>query len=231
MKSYRLFILSFFLESYIITSAQESSLFAVVNENNVTIWETSVRRDCGASYVMGIDLDSNNMTWWQHDDGVFVTCLCYFDLAVYYGPLEPGDYNVDVYYTSAEIPGVTYDGSTTFTIQGSRETSDSIVSGYQSECGGVGINENRTEKIITVDLYPNPVCLGKILHINALNIHGEAILELFSSDGQIIYSRKFQDISYRGEILINSDIFRSRGIYFARLQTSQNAFIRKIVVR
>ncbi len=109
-------------------------------------------------------------------------CLCIFDLSVTYGPLEPGDYTVDVYFTSPVEPGEFYEGSTAFTIGGNRDVADGgIISQYQSDCY-TGLDD--PGPVEEFRIYPVPLEAGEILNVEAIPTGGKAILEIFTLTGK-----------------------------------------------
>lgn len=86
--------------SYVITAQnQPDSIYAVVDGNYVTIYDSGSFRNCGALYDMIITKDGYQLTWLQDDYGMAAYCYCNFDLSVTAGPLDAGHYFVDVYYT------------------------------------------------------------------------------------------------------------------------------------
>ncbi len=45
-------------------------IFTTVDGNNVTLWETGAKRNCGALYEMTVNLNDHYMKWVQVDTGI-----------------------------------------------------------------------------------------------------------------------------------------------------------------
>jgi hypothetical protein len=155
----RFFILLPLMTFCSIVFSQNETIYAEVNGNTATIWQTGTERNCGALYEMLITLDDFHLQWLQRDTGDLVFCMCNFDLSVTVGPLISGMYYVDVSHTEVDNPDTIYDGSTAFVVEESDfRDSVAIISYYQSECqGGVGSGERQDERAVGIGQnYPNP---------------------------------------------------------------------------
>jgi len=97
-------------------AAQEDSLYVTVSSDTATFWHTQTHRNCGSLFVMDVDVDGYQVTVTEVDTGAYAYCHCYFDLSVTFGPLDPGEYTVEVFSTDS-LYG-TYWGTTSFTIGG-----------------------------------------------------------------------------------------------------------------
>jgi hypothetical protein len=226
------FAIGCFITILMVTSdsfSQESDIYAVVDGNNVTLWETGAYRNCGALYLMEIDLVDHHIDWYQVDTGLAAYCYCLFDLSVTYGPLEPGDYSVNVYYTESYTDDTIFDGTTGFSIGNkNREITSGIISQYQSDCY-TGITDPEKDNN-DFRIFPVPVRGGGIVHIEALSVNESAILEIFSVGSKLIFSRYYDGVqAFRDEWMTN-ELFPVSGLYFVRLRTVDKVYVRKISV-
>jgi hypothetical protein len=203
-------------------------IHATVDGNNVTLWETGAQRNCGAVYEMTVNLEDYHMKWVQVDSGMIAFCLCTFDLSVTYGPLEQGDYSVDVYFTSPVEPGEYYEGSTVFTIGGKRDVADGgIISQYQSECY-TGLDDPGPAEEFRI--YPVPLEAGEILNVEATPNGRDAMLEIFTLTGKRVFCRQYDGNQKIQDRFIKEELFPVPGIYMLRLKTSNIVFTRKVTV-
>ena len=53
----------------------QSSIFAVVDGNNVTLWQTNTERNCGSRHGAAITLENNHINWYQVDTGGVANCF------------------------------------------------------------------------------------------------------------------------------------------------------------
>jgi hypothetical protein len=106
---------------------------------------------------MLVDLDNYQMTWLEGDTGNMVKCLCYFDLSVTIGPLDPGTYSVDVYHTERWEQDTLYDGSTSFVIERNMNSGTAeVIKSFQSDCYDlVGTDDNPIIAPVGQN-FPNP---------------------------------------------------------------------------
>jgi len=176
--------LSFCLVVY----SQNETIYAEVNDNTATIWQTGTERNCGSIYEMLITLDDFHLQWLQQDTGDLAYCMCNFDLSVTVGPLASGTYYVDVFHTEVDNPDTIYDGSTTFEIEESNfRDSVNIITYYQSECyGAMGSGDNQDEKAVRIEQnYPNPFSdITFIPYLSPKN--GECILLILDVFGRVV---------------------------------------------
>lgn len=210
--------------------SQSQNIFAYVNGDTVTLWETGAYRNCGAVYTMEINIIDHQIDWYQIDTGLAANCFCTFDLSVTYGPLEPGFYNVNVYYNESYSPMDTiFEGSTSFTIGTDRyEVTSGIISQYQSDCYlGLEDPESVNEDF---RIFPVPLRNGEILNLEASPTGGKAILEIYTLTGELIYSKQYNGNQPIQDRLMKDEIFPVAGIYLVRLSTDDQVYIRKITV-
>ena len=180
---------------------------------------------------MSINQLGHQIDWYQIDTGQAAYCYCNFDLSVTYGPLEAGDYNVNVYYTESWNTDTIFEGTTDFSIGAKmRDLTSDIISQYQSECySGIGITDlDKDDNNFMI--YPNPAKSGDVIHIMALDTHGKAVLEIYSTDGRKIYTKQFQDARNINDLLSADITLSNKGAYFLRLITSENTLTGKIIV-
>jgi hypothetical protein len=232
MKSFTISCLVIFMVITFSEFSQSQNIFATVDGNIVTLSETGTQRNCGALYEMTVNLDDHYMKWVQLDSGLSANCLCVFDLSVTYGPLAPGDYTVDVYYTFSFEPGEIFEGSTSFTIGGYRNFKDGgIISQYQSDCySGEGIADSDGAGQDSFKLYPVPLKDGELLHLEVTPSAGKAVLEIFTLNGKLVYSKEYEGNQLIRDRFVKDELFPVSGIYIVRLKTPDNVFARKLTV-
>lgn len=203
-------------------SSTAQSFYAEVINDTVILTETQAWRNCGSMYKAMVTVDGYTLNWYQLDTGMTATCYCVFDLSVTYGPMEPGNYTANFFYTDAWQPADTiFEGSVDFTIN-SRGVAlpGGIISTYQSDCySGQGTQDNVNESSFRV--YPLPVSDGQSLHFEANGMIEDAILEIYSIAGQKMLSMEFKgrkDISVEW---LKEEIFPNPGIYVANLRAGR----------
>ena len=231
MKTFLTVCIACMLLSGVSLSLWSQNIYATVEGDTVTLWESFTLRNCGSMYKMEVELSDYHLDWYQVDTGDMAVCLCVFDLSVSYGPLEPGSYTADVYYTQAMWPDTMYEGSTSFTISGSRNISDGgVISQYQSDCySGVGISE-KDENANDFKVYPVPVGNGQVFHLETNGLCEDAILEIFTISGIRIFSREYKGKMVISEQWKKEELFPDPGIYIARLVTAGSIITRQISV-
>jgi len=233
MKSFTISFLIIYSLINMALSSQSQNIFAYVNGDTVTLWETGAYRNCGAVYTMEINIIDHQIDWYQIDTGLAAFCLCTFDLSVTYGPLGPGSYNVNVYYNESYSPSDTiFEGTTSFTIGTDRcEVTSGIISQYQSDCySGIGIVDPEDFENGNFRIYPVPVKDGELLYLEAFPTGGKAILEIFTLTGKLVYSKQYDGNQPILDRLLKDEIFPVPGLYLARLRTCDQVYIRKITV-
>ena len=129
-----LFFTYIFLTNILV--AQSDNIYVEVDGTNAILWQTNAERNCCALYRMDVELETNQISWYQIDTGDACYCICHFDLSVTVGPLEGGEYFVDVFSTEVTYPyDTTFQGSTSFTIGGRNFIGEiNIISQHQSDC-------------------------------------------------------------------------------------------------
>lgn len=225
MRKIVIFIFSLFLFANFLL-AQNDSIYVVVDGPNATIWQTNTQRNCGAIYQMDIVSDAYNISWYQIDTGATAYCICNFDLSVTIGPLEGGEYFVDVFSTDVAFPGDTiFQGTTSFTI-GGRNVEDkiNIIDEYQSDCynyvniKGPDINQ---DELLLLQNFPNPFS-NKTTILYSVESAENAELIIYNCVGQIV--RKFNcnnliegTIEWDGTNKLGKRV--NPGLYFYQLLT------------
>ena len=228
-------ILLTFLLSGNFSIAQTDNIFVEVNGNNATIWQTNAERNCCALYRMDVEMENNNISWYQIDTGDACYCICHFDLSVTIGPLEQGEYTVDVFATEITNPGdTTFQGSTSFTI-GAKSIKDdvTIISQYQSECYNyLDIKDPVTNQDELLQNYPNPFS-NKTTIMYSVNNAENIELIIYNCVGQII--KKF-DCNNTNNGLIKWDRTNNRGkrvgpgLYFYCISTPEFRLTKKMQI-
>ncbi|MCD4773490.1 MAG: T9SS type A sorting domain-containing protein [Bacteroidales bacterium] len=175
-----------------ILAAQTDNIYVEVDGNNATIWQTNAERNCCALYRMDVEMENNEILWYQIDTGDVCWCICHFDLSVTIGPLEQGEYNVDVFATEITYPDdTTFQGSTSFTIgEGNFKDNVNIISQYQSECYNyIKIKDPDTNQDeLLLQNFPNPFN-NKTTIMYSVNTSENIELIIYNCVGQIV--RKF----------------------------------------
>jgi hypothetical protein len=214
--------------------AQYQSIYADVQGNIATIWETEAERNCGALYQMNVDLENYQIIWIQQDTGAAAFCICNFDLSVTIGPLSSGTYNVLVYHTEITSSDTLFDGSTIFIIeQQTLRDSISIISQYQSDChGGVDIKEDTEITSNWIDQnYPNPFSTLTWIHYCLIN-EGTEQLIIYNIYGQVVSKMALNAadriISWDGRD--RNGINLPAGIYYYKLESQQSRDCRRMIL-
>jgi len=209
--------------------SQAPDIFAVVDGNNLTLWETAAYRNCGALYLMNADLDDHHIDWYQVDTGLAALCYCTFDLSVTYGPLEPGDYSANVYFTESYTGDTIFEGTTTFSIGNiKQEITSGVISQYQSDCY-TDIKDLERENGDFV-IYPVPAHYGGLLYIETYPKGGQATLEIVALTGIRVYCKQYNGNQPIKDQLRVDELFPVTGIYLVRLITVDQIYLKKISV-
>lgn len=207
----------------ILSFSQYDSIYVTVDTNYATIWHTQVERNCGALYVMDIQITDYNILLVERDTGASMDCMCYFDLSVTIGLLHSGDYTVDIYSKDLGALDSTYWGSVVFTINNKIFREDSLeISQCQSDCYDiVPINNTGNSSGLYLKCYPNP-------GTNMINIKlsgtKEATIQITNLSGQVIFSRQLSTD--------NSQIDISKfpkGIYFISITSDDFLKTEKLI--
>jgi len=215
-----LFALIFCLSIF---SFSQEAIYAVVQNDTVTIWHVETERNCGSAYKMEFDINGNDITLYQVDTvGAILFCMCHFDLSATLTNLLPGYYEVDVYSvgdgTSAN--DTTFWGSTSFTIL-SGDGIPQLLANTQSDCyDPTSIKEPEFNNL--VKLFPNPADEYIIIEMenNDFNVQVEDIL------GNVVIVQE----SYENKTRIDLSEIQA-GIYFITVNSSENKIVRKFIKR
>ena len=154
----------------LIMSIAFGQAYVIVEEDSVEFGMLNLNRNCGAMFVMDVELVDRTFTIVAIDSGDMATCgSCNFDVEVVVGGLESGNYFAHFY--SYDINGMvdtdstweytrdsTYVGEAEFSIMSPPLVPYSILSRYQSPCShGMAINEEiHPDQLTLVQNYPNP---------------------------------------------------------------------------
>ncbi|MCF8368974.1 MAG: T9SS type A sorting domain-containing protein [Bacteroidales bacterium] len=155
MKSIFLVFIILFCSQF--PSKGQEAIYAIVENDTVTIWHVETYRNCASSYVMEFGINGNEINLFQVDTiGPIALCMCYFDLSATLTNLLPAYYEVDVYSVGdgTSINDTTFWGSTSFTILSGDGLSE-LIAGSQSPC----YDPNEIKEIefaAQVKVYPNP---------------------------------------------------------------------------
>lgn len=227
-----LLILNFIL-IYSFAYPFEGNIFAIVENDTVTIWDTAAFRNCGALYDMQVVLEYNHITVYEVDTGAYAYCMCYFDLSVTITSLESGYYTVDVKTVSLENDTI-YQGSTSFSI-GNNPGGNFIVSQYQSECYNiVDVDEYLPEKNnkVLYQNFPNPFSEKTTIKFYVpQNVTAE--LSVYNLVGQAVkvypvFQSGLHTVEWDGKNEQETDL--EGGIYFYQLKSEKDVLIKKMVL-
>jgi hypothetical protein len=203
-----------------LTGFSQTSIYAVVEGNLVTLWQTGAERNCGALYRMELVTQDHIVNWFQVDTGALAYCYCHFDLSMTFGPCEPGDYTAHVFSLEKPNLDTIYQGSTSFVVN-ARALTDSItiLEEFQSECYDFMDIEAHPKNPAGFNIFPNPFNLSTNLSVNEpidialelsiFNVMGNRVWNVALSPGtrQVVW----QGIDEKGRYL-------PEGIYFAVLE-------------
>lgn len=217
----KLFILNLIFLFPFIVYSQNEALFAEVDSNYVTLWQTNTQRICGSYYEMDVSIDNLQVEWLQKNVGMAATCWCIYDLSVTIGPFSDGQYEAGVYSIELMSPDTIFHGTIQFEIETS-PSSDSVamVNQYSGPCQMVVVEEEK-ELRFQVQKNPSSSCV-KILFSEIIK---QANINIFNQTGKLIYK---EDISGTSETQINvSDL--SAGMYFVIIFSDSETAVSKFV--
>ena len=230
----RIVLLLIAVTGVISACGQIPDIYAVVNGNEVTLWQTAAQRNCCALYQMEVDQYDFTITWLQKDTGDVCYCICHFDLSVTFGPLSAGNYTADVYCTEAVSQDTLFQGSTSFVIESSGDKDTvTVIDTYQSDCYNyVSVSEPAIDNH-RLNVFPNPA-LNNEITIRYKSLHSDnAGIYIYSVTGQLLKS--FDDLSH-GEHFLKWDLANetgnrlSPGVYFVIFRTSKETSYSRLVV-
>jgi len=231
MKSLHKFLVISFCFLASSSFAQYEEIYAELNGDTVTLWEEAAWRNCASAFYSGVILEDHHMEWYQIDTGMTAVCNCFFNLSVTFGPLDPGYYTVDVFYTQAWNPEDTmYEGSTSFTIETDGLKSRSgILNDFQSDCyQNVGLVDVGIDPTPDFNVFPLPLKDDQEIIFEIGERSEQVELSVFDIAGRLIFN---QLIPQGKNIRIHfkkQEIFPAPGIYITTLQ-SANAANSKLV--
>jgi len=208
---------------------QSDSIYAIVSGDTVTIWHEAAFRNCGALYKNIIENQDHVISWYQVDTGDAAFCICYFDLSVSFLVDEPGNYDVQVYYSESYFPDVFfYSGSTSFYIGGSSRFSD-IVSEFQSECyWNVGIADHDVGTSNHFKIYPIPAGRSGLINLEFYSEKDGAIFEILALTGKRLYRKHYSENGFIRDQLNVSDLLPVAGVFLVRITTGNETFVTKL---
>jgi hypothetical protein len=157
----KLFGFFFILTSLLTAFAQqEDSLFVIISDDTVHIWNTAAYENCGCLFRMDAVVSNDTIFVTETDTASdWAYCMCYFDMCASITGLQSGIYFVEVFrYMPLFYPDTTfYIGYTSFTFGGSALGFSS--QSFQSECYDITeINggEKYPKEYTLGQNYPNP---------------------------------------------------------------------------
>jgi hypothetical protein len=218
-------------------SLHAETLFAIVYDDSVVIWNTNVHTNCGSLYVFDIAQSQDSIIIVERDTSMLIaSCMCNFDLSVTLKGLDKGHYFVIVYrklspaYHSAESLFV---GATEFTI-GKSSLIYSLQS-YQSSCGGSGqgvVIENESSGDFTFTLlqnYPNPFNPATTINYK-LPITSYVTLKVFDLLGREVATLVNEEMQIGEHSVQWNASGMPGGVYFYRLATNGFLETKKMIL-
>ena len=210
------------------------TVFANVAGNIVTLWDMDAYRNCGSDYIMQITRDGQDIKWVQTDVGGYAYCFCHFDYSVTFGPLTPGTYYSEVYYTEPDDTTQYYIGSTSFVIDEPVSDTLAVFHPFSSDCGGINVGRNEQERKWEMlgQNYPNPfrdqtsirvVCNPEERQtVIVMNIYGE-IVHSIRIEGEGTKELSLSRYDCNGKTL-------PAGVYLYTTDTKQTSLFRKMII-
>lgn len=166
-----------------------NTIYPIVNGNQVSIHQDNSYHNCGFSPGLEhVIINDSIINWYQVDTlGIYYGCMCFFDYAVNIDSLNPGNYTVFVHsvYPVYNISDTTYEGSTTFTIEG-QVRCDSILqlTSYASACHvNTGLeNDHPDDEQFVIVSNANVLSIGnkgsrRITKVLLSNLSGQVVLK------------------------------------------------------
>jgi hypothetical protein len=215
-----LFALIFCLNLF---SFSQEAIYAVVQNDTVTIWHIEAFRNCASAYDMQFEIDGNKINLYQVDTvGAIAYCMCYFDLSGTITNLLPGYYEVDVFSVgdATSANDTTFWGSTSFTIL-SGDGMPQLLANTQSDCyDPTSVKEPELNTLIK--LFPNPA--DEFIYIES--DYDELQFQIMDILGKVVIMQE----SYENKTEIDLSEIQS-GIYFITINSSENKIIKKFIKR
>ncbi len=234
MKSIFILVASIILLSIPSNAQPMDSLFAVISEDTVTIWNTGAWENCGSLFRMDLSISNDTIYIIETDTSQNLAyCTCYFDIFISIAGLQNGEYSVEV---SRRIPllypdTTFYIGSFNFNYGGS--VLALFYSSYQSPCKNiVGVKERKDTQRTAVlqQNYPNPFNPSTVIKysipdralviLKLYDILGKEILTLINEE------KPAGDFEYRID-LENYNL--PSGVYFYQLKAGNYMQTKKMV--
>jgi hypothetical protein len=213
------FLFVVFIFSNLFSFSQEA-IYAVVQNDTVTIWHVETERNCAARYKMEFDIIDYKINLFEFDTGTSANCLCYFDLSATLANLLPGYYEVDVFSFRQTFNDTTYLGSTSFTIS-SGDGLPQFLSYSQSDCyDPTSIDDHSSSEAVQVC----PNLAEGCIYIDSENDNVQ--VHIRNAMGQLVIAEEF----FKNNSKINLTGLQA-GIYFITIKSSGNERIMKFIKR
>jgi hypothetical protein len=215
--------------------AENDSLFALVQDNRVTLWDMDAHRNCGSMYVMEIDRENQLINWIQRDTGDYAYCYCTFDYSVTFGPLEAGLYSVNVYYTEPDDSSLNVVGISSFNISDPLLDSTVYFKSFSSNCGGINLGMKDILKATDATLgqnFPNPFVDQTTIPFSPASGRRHHLV-ITNTLGTIIRSIPLPDDGEPGITISRQDKFGKRlpaGVYFYQLDSPGTRAIHRMII-
>jgi hypothetical protein len=222
----KLLLLFFILSSVLaIYPQQEDSVFVIISDDTVHIWNIAAYENCGCLFRMDVTVSNDTIFVTETDTSSnWAYCMCYFDMCASVTGLQSGTYFVEVFrYMPLFYPDTTfYIGSTSFTFGGSVLIFSS--QSYQSGCYDI-------TEVNSIEKHPEEYALGQN-HPNPFNsttwiswqspVSGRQTLKVYDILGRKVATLldEYKPAGrYSVEFTIDNEQFSS-GVYLYRLQAT-----------
>jgi hypothetical protein len=205
------------------------TLRAVVTGSQVTLYNDSAYRNCGAFYFMKTGIQSDTVYWLQYDTGWVYGCMCNFNLSVTFDSVPTGTHIANVYYS--ELPGYVsppedtcFIGSIVFEITEPNTFNIFLKSDEdQSDCFTIPTGTRDDRLPPALQLFPNPA--DEVLSIEPQPA-GELVVVIMDHLGrEVMTGRLSTSVSQLNIAGL------SPGLYIARLASGGSSVNRKFIKR
>jgi len=211
----------------------EDSIFVVINDDTVHIWNTGAYENCGCLFRMDVMVSNDTIYVTEVDTASdWALCMCSFDLYATVTGLQSGTYLVKVFrYMPLFYPDtVFYIGSTSFTYSGSLLAF--ISQSFQSDCYNITEvmgGKKYPKGFILKQNYPNPFNPSTTIkyQIPELSIVTLKVYDVLGSEVATLVNKEkpagYYNINFNASSLPG-------GIYFYKLHAGSFVKTKKMVL-
>ncbi len=215
--------------------SQSDTIYAIVENDLVIIHHDQTHRNCASQFRFDVVQENLRISVFEVDTvGEWANCICYFDLSVKFGPLEVGEYLVDIYGTDVFTGDTSYIASTNFTIEASSGSgSFSTQSQSQSECYEL-TNVEQSDETIPENFtfskpFPNP--FNPVTNIDfSIPVEGNVELNVYNLLGQKVADLINKNLPPGNYSVTWDATDQESGIYLVRLKYENVEKVQKAVL-